>query len=128
MKNIFKKAVAFLLGATLMFAGSIFTTKTDKPFTFEANAIGYQGIKITSCNFSYQQGWYSYFDIQCIESNFGQHKGKNYSWMTHSWGIPQYKCDPYFNPYNVHPWVIYNVPKSFLQDDDWWIEGYITIR
>ena len=123
MKKAFTKAIAFLASISLAVLGTAYTNK-EQPFT--AQAIGKQAIKITVCNYSYNQGWISYFDVQCVEANFGKHKGYNYSWITHSWGVPQNKCEPYFNPYNVHPQMIYDVPKSLL--DDWFIKGSIYIK
>lgn len=126
-ERFLKKALSFVMGATLAITGTVFTSKVaDNPFIFDT-AAATQRIRIHYCQQIAQQGFYSWFEIQCVESNFG-HTGTNYTWMTHTWGIPQYKVSPYFNPFNVSPSATYAVPKSLLDDNTYWIKGSITIQ
>lgn len=128
MKKAFTKAIAFIAGLTLAVTGMTFTPK-EKPFRFTTEAAGGQPIRINCCYFLKQEGYYSYFYIQVAESNFG-HKGVNKVWSTYSTGIPQYKVDPYFNPWNWSPWGIYTLPKDQLgtYNTQYWQAGSITIQ
>ena len=128
MKKAFAKGIAVLASISLAVLGTAYTNK-EQPFSFTAEAAGYQAIKINCCYFIKQQGYYSYFYIQVTESNFG-HKGVNKAWNTYSTGIPQYKVDPYFNPWDWSPWMIYNMPKDQLgtYNTQYWQAGSIVIK
>lgn len=126
-ERFLKKAIGFIAACTLAVTGAFYTKNTDE--VFKAKAAGGQAIKISCCYFLKQEGYYSYFFIQCAESTF-PHKGVNKVWTTYATGIPQYKVDPYFNPWNWNAWSIYTLPKDQLgtYNTQYWQAGSITIK